>query len=84
MARTEKEKARYEHGNSNLPIHYEGGNLRVYTNPSGELFVKDTKSGTKIRISPCSYARGGLQFTTDGQVEPIQVNNMIEWSITPH
>jgi len=70
-----------KHGNNQFPIHYEGGSLLVYTNPSGELFVEDIRTGVKMRISP-SYP-GRLQFTTDGRVEPIQVTNMIGWRITP-
>lgn len=72
--------ARFKHG-SKFPIYYERGYLRVYANPSGELFVEDTRSGVSMRINP-SHS-GGLQFTTDGRVEPIRVANTIGWRVEP-
>ena len=80
-SRTVKAETGHKHGNESFPIHYEGQSLRAYTNPSGELFVEDTRSGATIRIN--SYHLGGLQFTTDGRVEPIRITNMIGWSVTP-
>jgi hypothetical protein len=61
-------------------VHYEseGGCLRVYSNPSGELFVENTKAGVTMRIAAVPT---GLQFTTEGRVEPIRVTNTIGWHI---
>ena len=73
--------ARFKHGSEQFPIHYERGYLRVYTNPSGELFVEDTRSGVSMRINPSHP--DGLEFTTDGRVEPIRVTNMIGWRVGP-
>ena len=80
MAQTATAKRKF--GSESFPIHYERGYLRVYTNPSGELFVEDTRSGVSMRINP-SHPDGGLEFTTDGRVEPIQVNGMIGWRVGP-
>lgn len=73
--------ARFKHGSEQFPIHYEGRYMRVYTNPSGELFVEDARSGVSMRINPSHP--GGLEFTTDGRVEPIRVTNMIGWHVGP-
>ena len=73
--------ARDEFGSDQFPIHYEGGYLRVYTNPGGELFVRDTRSGVSMRINPARF--GGLEFTTDGRIEPIRVTNTIGWRVEP-
>lgn len=63
------------------PILFEDGRVRVYNSPSGEIFVEDTRSGVSMRIKPSHL--GGLQFTTDGRVEPIRVTNTIGWRISP-
>jgi len=81
MAQTATAEARHKFGNEQFPIHYEGRYLRVYTNPSGELFVEDTRSGVSMRINPAHP--GGLEFTTDGRVGPIRVTNMIGWRVEP-
>ncbi len=81
MAQNAKADARFEHGNKQFPIHYEGRYMRVYTNPSGELFVEDTRCGVWMRIN-LSHP-DGLEFTTDGRVEPIRVTNMIGWRLSP-
>ncbi|HXF44292.1 MAG TPA: hypothetical protein VNK70_02395 [Candidatus Paceibacterota bacterium] len=79
MAQTATTATKNKFGSNQFPIHYEGGYLRVYTNPSGELFVEDTRSGVSMRINPSHP--GGLQFTTDGRVEPIRVTNTIGWCV---
>ena len=69
--------------NSDFPILFQDGDVRVYKNPTNEIFVEDIRSGATMRIN--SYGHGeGLQFTADGRVEPIQVNGMIGWRISPH
>lgn len=79
MAQANKAKCEFE--DESFPLWYDRGNLRVYTNPSGELFVKDTRTGTTMRINP--GRPGGLEFTTDARVEPVNINNMIGWRVTP-
>jgi hypothetical protein len=68
---------------SQFPEIYSDGIVRIYRNPSREIFVEDVRSGTKIRPSSCPYAGGGLQFTTDSLVEPVRVTNMIGWRVGP-
>lgn len=68
-------------GDDQFPIHFRGFGLCVYTNPSGEVFVKDEKTGTTMRMS--QHHRGGLQFTTDGKVEPERVAGTIGWQVSP-
>lgn len=82
MAETAKAETKFKHGDEQLPIHHEGRYIRVYTNPSGEIFVEDIRSGAKMRISPYFYIGGGLEFTTDARVEPILVNGMIGWRVS--
>ena len=79
MAQTATAATKDKFGGDQFPIHYEGRYMRVYTNPSGELFVEDTRSGVSMRINPSHL--GGLEFTTDGRVEPIRVTNMIGWRV---
>ena len=73
--------ARHKFGSEQFPIHYEGRYMRVYTNPSGELFVEDTRSGVSMRINPSHP--GGLEFTTIGRVEPFRISNTIGWRVEP-
>lgn len=71
---------RLKHGSESFPILFEDGHVRVYKNPTNEIFVEDVRSGTTMRIN--SYSHGeGLQFTTDGRVEPTHVNGMIGWRV---
>jgi len=73
---------KFWHGNEGFPILFEDGNLRVYKNPTNEVFVEEVASGVTIRINAYPYARGcGLQFTTDALVEPTVVNNTIGWAV---
>ncbi|MFH1404696.1 MAG: hypothetical protein ABIH21_01200 [Patescibacteria group bacterium] len=82
MAKQAQRKQRFKHGSENFPILFEDSRLRVYKNPDNEIFVEDIRSGATMRISSTS-PRGGLTFTTDGRVEPIQVNNLIGWHVSP-
>ena len=73
---------KFWHDNEGFPILFEDGNLRVYKNPTNEVFVEEVASGVTIRINAYPYARGcGLQFTTDALVEPTVVNNTIGWAV---
>ena len=83
MAQIATAETKDRFGGDQFQIHYERGYLRVYTNPSGELFVEDTYSGVSMRINLFLSYPGGLQFTTDGRVEPIRVTNVIGWRIEP-
>lgn len=76
-------KQRYKYDNDQFPILFENSDLRIYKNPSDEIFVKDKRSGAQMRIDAYPHLNGGLRFTTDARVEPIRVANMIGWSITP-
>jgi len=64
-----------------FPVHFEHSNLRVYSNPSGEVFVEDKRTGVYLRVQ--SEREGGLTFTTSGRMEPVPVNNMIGWRVEP-
>ena len=76
-----REKAKYLHGDENLPLLYEDEFVWVYKNPSNEIFVENIRSGVKMRINP-SYD-GGLQFSAVGRVEPTLINNMPGWRVGP-
>lgn len=72
---------RFKHGSESFPILFEDGRVRVYKNPTNEIFVEDIMSGVTMRIN---YSHdGGLQFTADGRVEPIHINGMIGWRVSP-
>jgi len=73
---------KYMHGSESFPILYEDGKIRIYKNPTSEIFVEDKASKTTIRLSSYPHHAGGLQFTTDGLVEPIRTTNTIGWCIT--
>lgn len=70
-------------GNENFPIIHDNGRLQVYTNHAGEIFVEDKGSGAIMRINP--YGNGqGIRFSAaGGRVEPIVVNGMIQWRVSP-
>ena len=67
--------------NEQFPVLYADGELVVYKNPTREIFVKDKRTGTTLRIKPCRYGKGGLEFTTDQLVLPFQVNGMIGYRV---
>jgi len=73
---------KFMHGNKDLPILYEDSFIRIFTNSEGDLFIRDLRSGAEMRISSCYHTGGGLQFTTEERVEPININNMIGWRIS--
>ncbi len=61
----------------------ETSEVLIYKNPCDEIFIQDKKSGTTIRLNACPDLNGGLQFTSDGRVEPFRVSNMIGYRISP-
>ncbi len=71
---------KFKHGSESFPILFEDGRVRVYKNPTNEIFVENIRSGLTMRISASLYD-DGLQFTADGRVEPILVNGMIGWRV---
>lgn len=73
-------QGKLNHTDPNFPILYEDERTRVFKNPTNEIFVEDIRSGAMMRFSPYP---GGLQFTTQGIVEPVQINNMIGWRVGP-
>ena len=83
MAQNATAKAKHKFGNEGFPILFENGPVRVYKNPSNEIFVEDIRSGATMRINSYPHLEGGLRFTTDRRVEPVQVNGMIGWRVGP-
>jgi len=75
--------ARFKYDSKQFPILFEDGRVRVYKNPTNDIFVEDIRSGATIRINSYPHVDGGLQFTADGRVEPVLVNNMIGWRVGP-
>ena len=61
-----------------FPILFQGKGLRIYKNPRDEVFVEEIDSGVTMR---CNARHGGIEFTTDGRVEPIQVSSLIGWRV---
>ena len=84
MRATAVEEKKYRNGNEDFPILYEDTEIRVFKNPLSEIFVEGVRSGVLMRINACGpFSSGGLQFTTEGRVEPCQINSMIGWRVTP-
>jgi len=73
---------RFKHGSESFPILFEDGRVRVYKNPTNEIFVENIRSGVTMRIDSSLYD-DGIRFTADGRVEPIQINGMIGWRVSP-
>lgn len=63
-----------------FPILAEVRGVRIYKNPTDEIFIENIETGVTIRLKA---SRCGLEFTTDGLVQPIRVTNMIGWHIGP-
>ncbi len=59
----------------------ENSQRRIYLNPDGEVFIKDLRSDTEMRVNLSRYPGDGLEFTTSSRVEPICFKNMIGWRI---
>lgn len=75
-------KQRYE-GSDEFPILAEVRGVRVYKNPSNEIFIENIESGVVMRLSA---SRGGLEFTTfncgGASCKPIVVANSIGWRVS--
>lgn len=65
-----------------FPILFTDGYVRVYKNPTNEIFVECIRTHAKMRISAHAHPDGGLRFSTDGRVEPFPFNGGIGWKIT--
>ncbi|MDP3992825.1 MAG: hypothetical protein Q8Q05_01260 [bacterium] len=62
---------------------YEDGKLRIYKNPASEIFIEDKRTGVTMRLKSYPHLDGGLQFTTEGRVDPISVvPNVIGWRVS--
>ena len=83
MAQTET-GTKHMHGSESFPILFEDGRVRVYKNPTNEIFVEDVQSGTTMRINQYPHLNGGLRFTTEGLVEPVLYHGNIAWRVGPH
>ena len=66
-----------------FPEIFRNKKVRIYLNPSEEIFIEDIESGVTIRLNNYYHSEGGLLFTTSGIVEPIRLSNMIGWSVVP-
>lgn len=82
MAQQATAEVKYAHGSEHLPIIYEDVCLLVYKNPSGDIFLEDLRSGVTMRVMSCPFSVG-LQFTTQGIVEPIPSDDTIAWTVRP-
>ena len=74
-------KQRHENSDQ-FPILFEGAGVRIYKNPSNELFIENIGSGVTMRLKA---SRGGLEFTAfDGgvTVQPMVVANSIGWRVS--
>ena len=80
---TQITEQRYRYGEEGFPILYKDGSIRIFKNPTNEIFVEDIRSGATMRINSYPHLDGGLQFTTDGRVEPVKVNGVIGWRVGP-
>jgi len=67
-----------KHDNAQFPILCEVRGVRVYKNPTDEIFIENIETGVTMRLKASC---GGLEFTSEGRVEPIQVSNMIGWRV---
>lgn len=73
---------KFAHNSEQFPIFYYDGKIRIYKNPSNEIFVEDLDSRVSMRISQYPDGRRGLRFTTDHLVEPTVMNGMIGWRVS--
>ncbi len=62
-----------------FPTIFTDGRIRIYKNPTNEIFMKHLKTGVTIRFYDSS---DGIGFTTQHAiVEPQRVSNIIGWLI---
>jgi len=73
--------AEYERDNEQFPILFRDGKVKVYKNPTNEIFVEDVATGAQMRIS--SNGRG-LGFTAfSHRVQPTVVAGSIGYEVVP-
>ena len=60
-----------------LRIHYWRDNLRVYTNPAGDVFVEDLRSGATLQVETVPGGHGGLHLRTDCQIEATRLGHLV-------
>ncbi len=71
---------KYMYGDEQFPILYENDEIRIFKNPSNEIFVESVKACAESRIR-INISGGNLLFTTNQDVRPIPHNNMVAWLI---
>lgn len=81
MTQRKSAKAKQKHGDEPYTNLYENGFMRVFKTPSGQVLVEDIRSGAEMRISQASPA-SGLEFTTNGVVEPVRSKDLTRWRVT--
>jgi hypothetical protein len=64
--------------NEQFPVRFETNQVRIFTNPSNEIFIKHKDSQVQIRLS---WNDGAFIFTTDSNVKPVITNGMIGYKI---
>jgi hypothetical protein len=79
MVEQATEEKKYWHGYKEFPILYEDMEIRVFKNPSNEIFVENRRSGLQMRIK--AESSGEFIFITNGVLDPIQINNTIGWRV---
>ena len=58
---------------------YRDSRIQVYTNSAGEIYIKDLGEGVSMTFHSSDR---GLEFVTEGLVEPIRIKNGIGWRIS--
>lgn len=75
----EKIQRQKNQGDSPFPVHFKEGNLKVFSNGSGEVFVENTNTGVYMRIND---NKKGLEFTAQQDlVTPFSINGLIGWCV---
>lgn len=62
-------------------ISYEIGDLWVFLEPSGGIVIEEVRSGAQVSIT--SSLRGGLEVSTNDQIEPTKLGGSTELRIYP-
>ncbi len=66
---------------SQFPTVHKGRNIHICLNPTGEIFIKNLKSGVTMRMNGDG---GSINFTTfncGAVLEPVVVANNIGWRV---
>lgn len=83
IRRRQMTQAAAKNGRSgNLSVFYcEGRCIRVYSTSIDEFVIESMCSGVSMRIKLSSS--DGIEFVTDGRIDPVQVNqNNTKWRIS--